>query len=310
VFVRFAAEANVGNNGNPWDYNANSYAPSQACATCYGDGMTFNASFSAGRNQLTVVNSSSPSVGDNILDVTTPSNLPAGATVGAVSGTSVTLANGATATGSTGNDQLAVIHHGNTSADYVRMWNDVKDLITSYAKNITFIWCPSISYVNDSLPAGGNQAYTSFQSIFPREHGAPNVSVMALDGYSYGQRGCGGCAISTTIFQSSVADLARLSSDPIWLAETATAEPTNQELAAGSVTKAEWLQSLWQEIANPKSPGFNRVVGFSYFNDPGCTEFEFDGPGVNDPCPNWSDPQALTMLQSLVHQADVHTGTG
>lgn len=132
---------------------------------------------------------------------------------------------------------------GNSGNGYVDAWRHIVDVFRQEgATNAKWVWAPNVDY-------GGRP----FSSFFP---GDAYVDYVGLDGYNWGTSGSGSWESFSKIFASSYATITQLSSRPLIVTETASAE------TGGS--KAAWIeQSLLETIPN-KMP---RTAGVIWFDD-------------------------------------------
>jgi len=134
--------------------------------------------------------------------------------------------------------------NGNTPAEYVAAWRHVVDIFREEgATNVQWIWSPNILYDGDA----------SFTDLYPGDN---YVDCVGLDGYN------GGLALShqwlsfDQVFSSSYARLATLTSKPMMITETASAE------AGGD--KAAWIR---QGLLDDLPSKFPRVRAVIWFNE-------------------------------------------
>jgi len=108
----------------------------------------------------------------------------------------------------------------NRSGDYVKAWKHVVDIFRREgASNVKFVWCPNVNY----------QGSTPLTQLFP---GDSYIDYTCMDGYNWGNTN-GGWQSFTTLFKSTYDQLAQISSKPVIIGETASAEQ------GGS--KANWI---------------------------------------------------------------------
>lgn len=133
--------------------------------------------------------------------------------------------------------------NGNTSADYRAAWRHMHDIFRQEGTtNVRWVWFPNVAYSGS----------TPFAEVYP---GDAYVDWMALDGYNFGtakpnQR----WRSAAEIFGPSYDALVKMTSKPMMIAETASAE------AGGD--KAAWIeQSLLKDIPS-RLPRVRAVVWF------------------------------------------------
>lgn len=133
--------------------------------------------------------------------------------------------------------------NGNTAADYVAAWRHVHDIfVQAGATNVTWVWSPNVV-------APG---FTALNQLYP---GDAYVDWMGVDGYNWGTTQSWGSTwqTPTEVFGATLANLRQLSSRPIVIAETASAE------VGGN--KAQWIQQFFSMLsANPD------IKAFVWFN--------------------------------------------
>lgn len=133
---------------------------------------------------------------------------------------------------------------GNTSTDFIAAWRHVVSIYRSEgASNAEFVWAPNVD--DGGIP---------FTAYFP---GDEWVDAVGLDGYNWGSTaeasGHKWLSFGDT-FGPSYAILAKLSSKPVMITETASAE------AGGD--KAEWIRKAFLSELPQKFPRINTVVWF------------------------------------------------
>jgi beta-mannanase len=136
--------------------------------------------------------------------------------------------------------------NGNTAADYVAAWNHVRGVfLAEGATNVQFVWSPNVEYPGSAPLA----------DLFP---GDGAVDWVGMDGYNWGTEKAGSSWRSfDTTFSATYAKLATLSSRPMMIAETASAE------AGGN--KAKWIRE-GLSLRNLQT-NFPRVAAVVWFNE-------------------------------------------
>ncbi len=132
--------------------------------------------------------------------------------------------------------------NGNKPADFVGAWRHIHDIFAEEgAGNVKFVWCPNAT----SVP---NTSANSIPSYWP---GSSYVDFMGIDGYNFG--GSDWHSFSG-VFGSAYSTIAKLSSKPIIIPETACS-PVGGD-------KAAWIADMFDVL--PKA--FPRVSGLVWFN--------------------------------------------
>lgn len=133
--------------------------------------------------------------------------------------------------------------NGNTSAEYVSAWRHVVAIFRQAgATNVRWVWAPNVAY----------DGTTPFFELYP---GDTYVDWVGLDGYNGGTAlPWGGWQSIGQIFGASYDALAAMTSKPVMLSETASAE------AGGD--KAAWIrQGLLDEVSS-RLPRVRAVIWF------------------------------------------------
>lgn len=134
--------------------------------------------------------------------------------------------------------------NGNSAADYVAAWRHVHDLFSlAGASNVTWVWSPNVV-------APG---FTALDQLYP---GDAYVDRLGLDGYNWGTTQSWGSTWQSPaeVFGASLAILRQLSSLPVVIAETASAE------AGGD--KAEWIRQFF--VLMEQNPAVQAFVWFNF----------------------------------------------
>jgi beta-mannanase len=118
--------------------------------------------------------------------------------------------------------------NGNDPGEFPLVWRRLRRLFAEEgAGNVLWVWSP---YAASFPPVPENR----LERYFP---GDEEVDLVALDGYNWGTRLPGGAWEDfTDIFRDGYDRLASLSSRPVMIAETASAEEGGD--------KAEWIRSM------------------------------------------------------------------
>jgi Glycosyl hydrolase family 26 len=125
--------------------------------------------------------------------------------------------------------------NGNTPADYVAAWRHTHSIFAKAgAANVRWVWSPNA----ENVPATN-----AFEHYYP---GAAYVDVLAMDGYNWGAQfpQYGGWRSFASIFAAPYARLARLGSQPIWVAETASSSVGGD--------KASWVRHMLLSVGFPR----------------------------------------------------------
>jgi Glycosyl hydrolase family 26 len=131
--------------------------------------------------------------------------------------------------------------NGSTSADFVAAWRHLHDIFrTEGATKVSWVWSPNVQYPG-SLP---------LRALYP---GNAYVDWVALDGYNWGTTYGHVWQSFGQVFDPSIAAVEALTSRPLMIAETASAE------AGGD--KASWIAGMFSELANRRD-----IRGFIWFD--------------------------------------------
>jgi Glycosyl hydrolase family 26 len=136
--------------------------------------------------------------------------------------------------------------NGNKPSDYVAAWRRVRTIFSdSGVTNVAWHWCPNIDWLGSGE--------VPFDQVFP---GDSYVDAVGVDGYNGGTAlPWGGWQSFAAIFGYSVQQLRALTSKPIVIGETASAE------AGGS--KAAWVTEMLDTALPQKFPDIRAVIWFS-----------------------------------------------
>jgi hypothetical protein len=133
----------------------------------------------------------------------------------------------------------------NSPGEVVAAFRHVHDVFASQgASNVKFVWCPNVD-------------------IDPRAYypGDAYVDYAALDGYNNGEP----WRSFSDVFGSSYQTLTRLTSRPIFIAETSCAE-------GDSGQKATWIAEMFNDIRSK----YTRVAGVVWFNEDKSYDWRVD----------------------------------
>ena len=135
---------------------------------------------------------------------------------------------------------------GNTPAAVVAAWKRVHDIFAARgATNVKFVWCPNATSVPDT-------AANSIASYWP---GDSYVDYAAMDGYNWGGAPWTSWQSFSQVFGSAYAKITALTTKPLLIAETASAEDGGN--------KAAWITDMFKTV--PAS--FPRICGIVWFNE-------------------------------------------
>jgi hypothetical protein len=131
--------------------------------------------------------------------------------------------------------------NGNAPGQYVAAWRHVHDLFAhAGATNVAWIWTPNVVYPGT----------TALAELYP---GDAYVNWVGVDGYNWGSTRPQGWQSPEAVFGETLSALRQLSSRPIVIGETASAE------AGGS--KAAWINQFFATLA-----AHPEVRAFLWFN--------------------------------------------
>jgi beta-mannanase len=149
---------------------------------------------------------------------------------------------------------------GNTPEAYVAMWRHVVSIFREEgASNVRWVWAPNIySAGDDARP---------FAPYYP---GDQWVDYVALDGYNWGTAGPSGWKSFAQVFEPSYANLAALTSKPMMISETASADVGGD--------KAAWIR----EILTVLPTQMPRVRALIWFDRDKETDWRIDSDPASD----------------------------
>ena len=179
--------------------------------------------------------------------------------------------------------------NGNTSGQYVQMWQHVWNIFQAAGANSDVIWLWAPNRV-DNLPHA-----PALSELYP---GNGYVDWIGIDAY---WRYTTEAPTFSAVFGESFADLATVSTKPIFIAETAGIEtdPTTGDDVGSD--KVQYTSSLLQGIESDP-----QIVGFSWFNNVASSD-EDGVPITND----WridSDAANLVAFKSALTTGPFATG--
>lgn len=131
--------------------------------------------------------------------------------------------------------------NGNKKGDYIKAWKHIVDIFRSEgATNAKFVWCPNVNYSGS----------TPLAQVFP---GDDYIDYICMDGYNWGNTN-GGWQSFSTLFASTYNQITTLSTKPVIIGETASAEQGGN--------KANWITSAY----GPEIDTMPRIVLINWFN--------------------------------------------
>lgn len=133
--------------------------------------------------------------------------------------------------------------NGNSEPEYVAAWRHVRDMFRREgATNIRWVWSPNVVYPGS----------TPIEELYP---GDKYVDWMGLDGYNWGTtRPWSSWNTLAEVFGPSYDTLASITSKPIMIAETASAEMGGE--------KATWIKNGMLEDVPSRLPRVRAVIWF------------------------------------------------
>jgi beta-mannanase len=134
--------------------------------------------------------------------------------------------------------------NGNTSEEYIAAWRHVVDIFRAEgASNVRWVWSPNVVY----------RGSTPFDEVYP---GDGYVDWIGLDGYNIGaSRANGRWRSVADIFEVSYDVIAEMTSKPMLIAETASAEQGGE--------KAIWIKEGMLEDIPLLFPRVRAVIWFN-----------------------------------------------
>lgn len=137
-------------------------------------------------------------------------------------------------------------HWGQQPDKYVAAWRHIHEIFAAEgATNVQWVWCPNTYWDSASR----------FEAYFP---GDQYVDWLGLDGYN---NTSWGFTYWAQLFGPSYTAITALSSKPLMIVETASAEATAEQTAAGH-SKARWISDAYGS-AIPSMPRIKAVVWFN-----------------------------------------------
>ncbi|MHB8647336.1 MAG: glycoside hydrolase family 26 protein [Thermomicrobiales bacterium] len=141
--------------------------------------------------------------------------------------------------------------NGNTSAQYIAAWKHVHAIFQQErATNVRWVWSPNVSSATYGRQRGA--VSTQLAALYP---GDASVNWIALDGYNWGMsQSWSRWTDLATVFGASYTSLAKLTSKPMMLAETASTE------LGGN--KAAWITQGFLTDIPARFPRVRAVIWF------------------------------------------------
>jgi beta-mannanase len=138
--------------------------------------------------------------------------------------------------------------NGNTPSQYVAAWQHLRAIfVAAGAVNVQWVWSPNVMW-------GTGQG--AFDAFFPGESA---VEWVGLDGYNWGAQGGrgsnGGWQSFSQVFSASYKDITALTTKPVMIAETASADQ------GGS--KPNWITDAYARIV----AAYPRITAVVWFNE-------------------------------------------
>ena len=139
--------------------------------------------------------------------------------------------------------------NGNTSGQYIAAWRHVYALFQSAgATNARWVWSPNVAGKGKK----GGTATSAFSSFYP---GDAYVDWVAMDGFNWGtSQSWSSWQSLSTVFGATYGPLARMTTKPMMIAETASAE------VGGN--KADWIATGLSSTIPSSYPRIRAVIWF------------------------------------------------
>jgi len=144
-------------------------------------------------------------------------------------------------------------YNDNEPIDYIAAWKCLRERFAAAgADNVLWVWSPNIVY--------GDRA-TDLATLYP---GDAEVDWLALDGYNWGAARPSDWQSFADVFDVSLRELEGLSTRPVMIAETASAETGGD--------KAAWIREAMLETIRRSYP---QIRAFVWFNEEKETDWRF-----------------------------------
>jgi len=138
--------------------------------------------------------------------------------------------------------------NGNRPGDYVAAWRHVHDIFEQEgATNVRWVWSPN-----------AKTELASYESLYP---GDKYVDWVAIDGYNWTTANRGGWRSFSQIFASSYDEMTKLTSKPVMIGETASAEASTGP--SGPTSKASWIEDAYLSALPARFPQVKAILWFS-----------------------------------------------
>lgn len=133
--------------------------------------------------------------------------------------------------------------NGNTAGQFVLAWQHVYNLFaTQGVTNVTWVWCPNVAYPGS----------TPLQGLYP---GDATVDWVGMDGYNWGSNQGHIWQPFSSVFQQTYQELLSITTRPIMIAETASAEQGGN--------KASWITDAFVTQLPQHFPSVRAVTWFN-----------------------------------------------
>jgi len=133
--------------------------------------------------------------------------------------------------------------NGNTAGQFVLAWQHVHNLFTTQSvTNVTWVWCPNIAYPGS----------TPLQELYP---GDAFVDWVGMDGYNWGSNQGHVWQPFSSVFQQTYQELLSMTTRPLMIAETASAEQGGN--------KANWITDAFVSQLPHHFPSVRAVTWFN-----------------------------------------------
>ena len=138
--------------------------------------------------------------------------------------------------------------NGNRPGDYVAAWRHIHNIFEQEgATNVRWVWSPNTK-----------TDLASYKSLYP---GDEHVDWVAIDGYNWRTANRGGWRSFSQVFAPSYGAMTKLTSKPIMIAETASAEDSTGP--NGSTRKASWIEDAYLSVLPARFPQVKAVLWFN-----------------------------------------------
>lgn len=143
--------------------------------------------------------------------------------------------------------------NGNTPGQFALAWQHVHNLFTTQGvTNVTWVWCPNVVYPGS----------TPLQELYP---GDAFVDWVGMDGYNWGSNQGHVWQSFCSVFQQTYQELLSLTTRPLMIAETASAEQGGN--------KANWITDAF---VTQLPHYFSSVRAVTWFNENKETDWRIE----------------------------------